>query len=166
MWRSSDGLKQVTLPFDAIAISSEWIQFYEFAKAYTIGYTAPRGTPTQWPKGAKHHVFLLAPDGEVTDIQIGGGPWSELRIAAFALTKVGIVVYGGALGGYLKPGTAGIYLATSKRQSENSEWPSSRYRCFAKWLQVAVAMQTYAKTPDPTRIRIVELCGGRANGKR
>ena len=158
LWRSTDGQKQVILPFTASAISPEWIRYYEFAKRYTVGYVAPQGPSTQWPKGAEHRVFLLSPDGIVSEKTISGGPWSKRRLATFVLTKAGLVVYGGELHRHLDPGTVGIYLALGHTSQKLASGLLHGIGVSPSGCRVAVAMQTYAKTPDPATIRIIDLC--------
>lgn len=164
-WLSNDGSKQVILPFTAIALSPSWIRYYEFAQVYTIGYLAPKDSSSKWSESSQHSIYLLSPAGKVSVIEVSGGPWSKQRLVTFALTRAGVLVYGGELRRYKDPGTLGIYLVSGNVSRKLSSGLLHGIGVSPGGCRVAVAMQSFLKTPDPALIQIVEVCGGGANVK-
>jgi hypothetical protein len=165
-WLSSDGGTQVALPFTTVGISPSWIRYYEFANVYTIGYAPPQQSSSKWSASSQHRIYVLSTAGKVSEISISGGGWGEQRLSAFALTLAGVLVYGGELRRYKDPGTVGIYLVSGGTSRKISSGLLHALGVSPSGCRVAVAMQTYVKSPDPALIRIVELCGGGGNDKR
>jgi hypothetical protein len=155
----SNGEPPITLPLNGAAVFAPRVRYFEFANVYTVGYLPPQGQPSKWPKDPVHHVFLMGPAGHVTDVPISGGAWSDVTVSTFVLTRAGIVLYGGRLRRHLNPGTTGIYLVQGNRSIKLASGLLHGIGVSPNGCRVAVAMQTYAKTPDPTLVRIVELCG-------
>lgn len=162
LFRGMDS-EPITLAVNGAAVSESRVRFYEFANAYTVGYVPPAGFWWNWPKNAVHRVFLLSPDGKVTEIQMSGGDWSDVPVTRFVLTTAGVVVYAGKLGKNRDPGTTGIYLVQGNRTVKVASGLLIGIGVSPNGCMVAAAMQTYRKIPDPTMIRIVDLCAeGRA----
>ena len=151
-------LGNVTLPFSGNAIFVSLIQYFEFADLYIGGYLAPEGPSSKWPKSAVHRIYLLKPDGTVSEIFLPIVQGSERRLSTFALTRAGLIFYGGELRRYLNPGTAGLYLLDGKRVVKIESGLLHGIGVSPDGCKVAAAMQTYAKTPDPTTIRVVDVC--------
>ena len=86
--------------------------YYEFAGAYLIGsiyLEAATGIgKSPWPKGVPQPVWVLSPDGKVSQQAIPKGPWTGLDDPLPYLSKAGLILvrHGGI---YDK--TDGIYLS-------------------------------------------------------
>ena len=154
-----DGSEPITLPLSGAAVSAERVRYYEFADTYTVGYQPPKGPSTQWPKNAVHFIYLMNPKGDVTEVPISGGAWSDIPVHRFVLSKAGIVLYGGKLRKYLDPGTTGVYLVQGVRTVKLVSGLLRGIGVSPSGCSVAVAMTSYSKVPDPTTIRIIEFCG-------
>lgn len=159
----SDGTSQITLPISGDAISRSLIEYYAFANSYIVGYVAPKGPPSEWPKNATHRVYMLKSQGNVSEASIPGGAWSDRRLSTIVLTSAGIVFSGGQIRRYLNPGTAGLYLSNGNRVVKIESGLLHGIGVSPSGCKVAAAMQTYIKTPDPTTIRVVNVCGGGSN---
>jgi hypothetical protein len=153
------GKEPITLGVDGAAVSEARVRYYEFADVYTVGYLPPPGLSTQWPKNAVHYIYLMNPKGDVTEVPISGGAWSDVPVHRFVLSKAGIVLYGGKLRKYLDPGTTGVYLVQGVRTLKLVSGLLSGIGVSPSGCSVAVAMTSYSKSPDPTTIRIIEFCG-------
>ena len=154
----ANGTGHVTLPISGNATYVSLIQYFEFANSYIAGYIAPKEPSSKWPKGAFHRIYLLKPEGTVEEIMIPVGPGSDRRLSSFALTRAGLMFYGGESRRYLNPGTAGLYLSDGNRTKKLESGLLHGIGVSPNGCKVAVAMQTYTKTPDPTTIRVVDVC--------
>ncbi len=154
----ANGTGHVTLPLSGNATYVSLIQYFEFADSYIVGYLAPEGSPKEWPKASVHRIYLLKPAGTVTEILLPVVLGSDRRLSTFALTRAGLFFYGGEIRRYLSPGTAGLYLSDGKRVVKVESGLLHGIGVSPNGCRLAVAMQTYAKTPDPTTIRVVDVC--------
>lgn len=154
----ANGTGHITLPISGNATYVSLIQYFEFANSYIAGYLAPEGPSKKWPKASVHRIYLLKPTGTVTEILLPVVPGSDRRLSTFALTRAGLFFYGGETRRYLSPGTAGLYLSDGKRVAKVVGGLLHGIGVSPRGCKLAVAMQTYAKTPDPTTIRVVDVC--------
>jgi hypothetical protein len=158
-----DAKGRVTLSISGNAIFESLVRYFEFADSYIVGYLAPEGPPSAWPKGAVHRVYLLTPQGRISEHPIPGGPWNQRRLSTILLTQAGLVFYGGEIRRYLNPGTAGIYLTDGKRVVKMASGLLHGIGVSPSGCKVAAAMRSYERTPDPTTIRVFNVC---SNGSR
>lgn len=155
----ASGKESIVLAINGAHVSESHIRYYEFADLYMIGYRAPPGLVSDWPMDAAHLVYLLRPSGVISEMTLPGGPWSKRRLSTIVLTRAGLVFHGGEIRRWLDPGTAGLYASNGTNVTKLISGQLSGIGVSPDGCRVAVGMNSFTKTGDPTSLRVVDVCG-------
>ena len=166
---SSEGVR---LPFGQREIAT--IRFSVFNSAYLLygGYIDQAGIDNSWPIGKPQPLWILKPDGNVSQIMMPAGPWNSRGSTMYFLTKKGVFIVShhfssvsdaGPGGAYLFDGAKVGNLVTGQVNAANVA-PDGCKVAFVFALNTIAAVEGFKAMQTggaPTQtLRMVDLCAG------
>lgn len=147
---SGKGKKPIPLPVSKM----DRISYSEYLGAYVID-----DIPSQRGKDANGTMWLLYPDGRVTEAIIPAGPWMSGSVG-YAPTKEGIIMWSAALGlkSRFDPGNAGIYLVNDHKISHLITGLPGMPAVSPDGCKVAAAVHPRTAVGQKATLRLIILC--------